>query len=177
MARGQTRKGRSRAALMAAVSSSRPLLKAHDHGEPVSIHAQDVGASGDRWVEPFLAANMAGLSLYRGRRARCHRGCWLVRSSSGSRPCCDTAGEDSSSARRTGRAHAGGSIGRHGLRPRFHEAHGPHSPADSPSRTTIRTCSPPRMRRCRVGRATGLARAGTRSPERLSGCGVATGFV
>jgi len=46
---------------MAAVSSSRPLLKAQDHGEPVSIHAQDVGASGDRWVEPFLAANMAGL--------------------------------------------------------------------------------------------------------------------
>lgn len=61
MARGQTRKARSRAALMAAVSSSRPLLKAHDHGEPVSIHAHDVGASGDRWVEPFLAANMAGL--------------------------------------------------------------------------------------------------------------------
>lgn len=61
MGRGQTRKGRSRAALMAAVSSSRPLFKAYDHGEPVSIHAQDVGATGDRWVEPFLAANIAGL--------------------------------------------------------------------------------------------------------------------
>jgi len=61
MGRGQTRKGRSRAALMAAVSLSRPLLKAHDHGEPICIHAQDVGATGDRWVEPFLAANMAGL--------------------------------------------------------------------------------------------------------------------
>ena len=61
MARGQTRKGRSRAALMAAVSSSRPLLKAHDHGEPISIHAQHIGVSGDRWVEPFLAANAAGL--------------------------------------------------------------------------------------------------------------------
>lgn len=59
--RGQTRKGRSRAALMAAVSSSLPLLKAHDHGEPVFIHARDVGATGDRWVEPFLAANTVGL--------------------------------------------------------------------------------------------------------------------
>jgi hypothetical protein len=61
MPRGQTRMGRSRATLMAAVTLSRPLLKAHDHGEPVSINARDVGATGDRWVEPFLAANMAGL--------------------------------------------------------------------------------------------------------------------
>jgi hypothetical protein len=61
MVRGQTRKGRSRAALMAAVSASRPLFKTHDHEEPLSIHAEDVGASGDRWVEPFVAANTAGL--------------------------------------------------------------------------------------------------------------------
>lgn len=61
MARGQTTKGRTRAALMAAVPSSRPLLRACDHGEPIAVHARDVGATGDRWVEPFLAANAAGL--------------------------------------------------------------------------------------------------------------------
>lgn len=61
MARGQTKMGRSRAALMTAVSSSRPLLKASDHGEPVFVTAPDVGATGDRWVEPFLAANVIGL--------------------------------------------------------------------------------------------------------------------
>lgn len=61
MARGQTSKGRSRAALMAVVASSRPLLKTQDHGEPVSISARAIGATGDRWVEPFLTANQAGL--------------------------------------------------------------------------------------------------------------------
>lgn len=61
MGRGRTRKGRSRAGLMSAVPSSRPLLKGRDHGKPVLIRARDVGATGDRWVEPFLAANTAGL--------------------------------------------------------------------------------------------------------------------
>lgn len=61
MGRVLTRKWRSRAALMTAVTSYRPLLEACDHGPPVSIHAHDIGATGDHWVEPFLAANMAGL--------------------------------------------------------------------------------------------------------------------
>jgi hypothetical protein len=61
MTRGQTTKGRARASRMAAVPPSRPLLKGYDHGEPIAIQARDVGATGDRWVEPFLAANMPGL--------------------------------------------------------------------------------------------------------------------
>jgi hypothetical protein len=35
----------------------------------------------------------------------------------------------------------------------------------------------PRMRRCRVGGQTGLARAKTRTPESSLGCGLAAGFV
>lgn len=61
MARGQTRKGRYRAGLLSAVTSARPLLKARDHGEPVSVRGRDIGAAGERWVEPFLAANSAAL--------------------------------------------------------------------------------------------------------------------
>lgn len=61
MGKGQTRNRLGRAALLTASSSSRPLLKGHDHGDPFFVKAQDVGASGDRWVEPFLAANMIGL--------------------------------------------------------------------------------------------------------------------
>lgn len=61
MARGQSRQGRSRAALMATPPSARPLLRGRDHGEPISIRARDVGATGDRWMEPFLAANAAAL--------------------------------------------------------------------------------------------------------------------
>lgn len=58
---GRVQIKKSRAALMAAASSSRPLLKAQDHGDPVHVYARDVGAAGDRWVEPFLAANLAGI--------------------------------------------------------------------------------------------------------------------
>ncbi len=61
MARGRTKKGRSRAALMAAAPSSRPLLRTCDYGNPIAVHACDVGATGERWVEPFLAANSIGL--------------------------------------------------------------------------------------------------------------------
>jgi hypothetical protein len=58
MARGRTRKGRTRAGnLLAAVPSSRPLLKTTDHGDPVAIGQSDIGVTGDRWVEPFLEAN------------------------------------------------------------------------------------------------------------------------
>jgi hypothetical protein len=62
MARGATKKGRTRAATIAAISSTRPLLKGHDHGEPIAVRARDVGATGERWVEPFLAANAVGLA-------------------------------------------------------------------------------------------------------------------
>ena len=61
MARGRGKKARSLGTLAAAVATSRPLLKALDHGEPIAVEGRDVGASGDRWVEPFLIANQAGL--------------------------------------------------------------------------------------------------------------------
>jgi len=61
MARGQTKKGRSRAGLVVAATSTRPLLKTRDHGDAVAVRARDIGASGDRWVEPFLAANLQAL--------------------------------------------------------------------------------------------------------------------
>ena len=73
MPRGQTRKGRARASLMAAVSSARPLLKSYDHGEPIAIRAPDVGATGERWVEPFLTARTwprCGVSISALRFAR-----------------------------------------------------------------------------------------------------------
>lgn len=59
--RGRTRKGRSRAGLLRAEPLARPLLRATDHGDAITIHAKDVGAAGDRWAEPFLSANAAGL--------------------------------------------------------------------------------------------------------------------
>ena len=58
MPRGLTKKGRARASLVTAASSARPLLRAVDHGEPFAVRAADVAASGDRWVESFLAANL-----------------------------------------------------------------------------------------------------------------------
>lgn len=61
MASARGRKARSRGALATAVTSSRPLLKAVDHGEPIAVEGRDVGAIGDRWIEPFLTANQAGL--------------------------------------------------------------------------------------------------------------------
>jgi len=58
MRRGHTKKGRTRAGnLLAAVSSSRPLLRGEDHGSPIAIDPRSIGVSGDRWVEPFLDAN------------------------------------------------------------------------------------------------------------------------
>jgi hypothetical protein len=46
---------------MAADSAAKPLFKTRDHGDPIAIHAREIGASGERWVEPFLAANLVGL--------------------------------------------------------------------------------------------------------------------
>lgn len=60
MARGQTKKRRSPISVMAATPSARTLIRANDHGDPVSVRASDVGAAGDRWVEPFLTANADG---------------------------------------------------------------------------------------------------------------------
>ncbi len=61
MPRGRTKKGRSRTARPSPRKPERPLLKAVDHGEPIAVSKSDVGAEGDRWVEPFLEANRAGL--------------------------------------------------------------------------------------------------------------------
>ncbi len=62
MPRGRTQRGRARAAPLDAAPSARPLLKGRDHGEPISVRAEDVGAAGDRWVEPLLAANGDGFN-------------------------------------------------------------------------------------------------------------------
>lgn len=62
MTRGRTQRGRERATRgLLELPSARPLIQARDHGEPVRVEAGDVGASGDRWVEPFLEANGAHL--------------------------------------------------------------------------------------------------------------------
>jgi hypothetical protein len=61
MTHGSAARRRQRATIAAAVPSARHLLKGQDHGEPISVSGRDVGVAGDRWVEPFLAANMAGL--------------------------------------------------------------------------------------------------------------------
>src|SRR5436305_1570324 len=37
--------------------AGRPLLRGVDQGDPIAVRAQDVGAAGDRWIGPFLAAN------------------------------------------------------------------------------------------------------------------------
>ncbi|MCB1739308.1 MAG: hypothetical protein KDK91_02985 [Gammaproteobacteria bacterium] len=44
-----------------ALPRGRPLVKAVDHGPAVRFDPATIGASGDRWVEPFLAANDAHL--------------------------------------------------------------------------------------------------------------------
>jgi len=61
MARIQIRKGRPRASLLAADPAARPLFRTRDHGDPIAIQGREIGASGERWVEPFLAANLVGL--------------------------------------------------------------------------------------------------------------------
>ncbi|MCA9535240.1 MAG: hypothetical protein KC593_16220 [Myxococcales bacterium] len=62
MKRGRTQRGRERATRgLMEVPSGRPLIEAVDHGPSVRVEAADVGATGDRWVEPFLEANAAHL--------------------------------------------------------------------------------------------------------------------
>lgn len=62
MTRGRTQRGRERASRgLLEIPSGRPLVQALDHGPAVRLDAASVGASGDRWVEPFLDANGAHL--------------------------------------------------------------------------------------------------------------------
>ena len=60
--RGRTARGRARTQrLDLSLPPARPLIKTRDHGEPVRLDARTVGAAGDRWIEPFLAANASAL--------------------------------------------------------------------------------------------------------------------
>lgn len=63
MAVGRTQKGRARAERGREwAPRSRPLLRCEDHGDPVALQGAQLGTLGDRWVEPFLAANRAHLA-------------------------------------------------------------------------------------------------------------------
>jgi hypothetical protein len=59
--RGRTRLGRERAQRQIELTrtTGRRLLRGVDHGPPIVVHPDDVGAGkrNDRWVEPFLEAN------------------------------------------------------------------------------------------------------------------------
>lgn len=60
MTRGRTQRGRSRAKRAATLlPAAKELLTTTDHGEPVHVEARHVGASGERWLDPFLEANRA----------------------------------------------------------------------------------------------------------------------
>lgn len=62
MTRGRTKRGRERASrALLEVPSSRPLLRAVDHGPAIRLEGKSIGAVGDRWIEPFLDANRAHL--------------------------------------------------------------------------------------------------------------------
>jgi len=62
MTRGRTQRGRERASRgLLELPAGRPLIQAVDHGPGVRLDAAGLGATGDRWVEPFLAANGAHL--------------------------------------------------------------------------------------------------------------------
>lgn len=58
MGRGRMTKERSRAALVVAATSTRPLLRTRDPGEPVAVRGRDLGTTGDRWIGAFLEANL-----------------------------------------------------------------------------------------------------------------------
>lgn len=62
MSRGRTSRGRARSGFTAKVPKARPLLKTTDEGSPIRISGAMVGANGDRWIDPFLAANDASLA-------------------------------------------------------------------------------------------------------------------
>lgn len=60
MPRGRTARGRARN-VRTHVPAARPLLQTTDEGEPIRIRGDIVQAQGDRWVDPFLAANRPAL--------------------------------------------------------------------------------------------------------------------
>ena len=64
-ARGRTLRGRSRGSLGRPDPTARPLLKTTDHGDPLEVRAHAIGASGERWVEPFLQANAPSMRRLR----------------------------------------------------------------------------------------------------------------
>lgn len=57
MSRGRTSRGRARSGFTASAPKARPLLKTMDEGSPIRINGAMIGAKGDRWIDPFLAAN------------------------------------------------------------------------------------------------------------------------
>ena len=57
MNRGRTARGRSRAGFTTAAPKAKPLLRTVDEGDPVRIDGRLIGAQGDRWIDPFIAAN------------------------------------------------------------------------------------------------------------------------
>ncbi len=62
MSRGRTRKGRARRErALLAPPAAKPLLQAEDHGREVRLDPAAIGATGDRWIEPFLDANRSHL--------------------------------------------------------------------------------------------------------------------
>lgn len=62
MTRGRTQRGRERASRgLLEIPTGRPLIQAVDHGPGVRLDAAMLGASGERWVEPFLEANRGHL--------------------------------------------------------------------------------------------------------------------
>ena len=61
MPRGRTQRGRARSATRPLVPAARPLLSTTDEGDPIRVDARLVQAAGDRWIDPFLAANRLAL--------------------------------------------------------------------------------------------------------------------
>src|SRR5579871_5151342 len=65
MTKARTQRVRERSArALLELPAARPLIQAvdHDHEAGVRVEASDVGANGDRWVEPFLEANRQNLA-------------------------------------------------------------------------------------------------------------------
>jgi hypothetical protein len=57
VSRGKTQRGRERARALLEVPEGRPLIRAVDHGPTVRLEARMIGATGERWIDPFLEAN------------------------------------------------------------------------------------------------------------------------
>lgn len=57
----QTIQRRSRVGFTTAAPRLKPILESTDEGDPIKIRGSLIGASGDRWIDPFLAANDAAL--------------------------------------------------------------------------------------------------------------------